>query len=140
MPAIFRNDIEKRRKVVQIALAVILTLGLSLSHACAALSSLGPPSSCKSAKSINHKVDHVKKASCKMLPCKSGQGRVLLAEESVETRAPKGSPILLATILPGQFEVNSDLAHYGRIALTDPLRPPPTNSPPIYIKNCSLLR
>lgn len=35
------NDIKKWRKVVQIALAVILTLGLSLTHACAALSFFG---------------------------------------------------------------------------------------------------
>lgn len=76
-----------------------------------------------------------------MLPCKSGQGRVLLGQEFVELRDPKGSPLLLATILPGQFEVTSNLAQHGRVTRTDFLHPPPTNSPPpIYIKNCSFLR
>jgi hypothetical protein len=127
-------------KAVRITLAVILALGLSLTHACAAMSSLRPSVLCKASKSINHQVDHVKKTSCKMLPCKSGQGRALLSQESVERRDTKGSSLLLAAIPPGQFETTSNLAGHGRVARTDLLHPPPNTSPPIYIKHCSLLR
>ena len=138
MAATYKDDM---RKVMRITLAVILALGLSLTHACAALSSLEPTSLCKSSKSINHQVDHAKKASCKMLPCKSGQGRVLLSsQESVERRDTEGSPLLAATIPPGQFETTANLTDHRRIARTDLFNSPPSNSPPIYIKHCSLLR
>lgn len=124
--------------MVRIALVVILALGLSLSHACAALSSSEPPSFCKSGKSIDHQEDHVKKTSCKLRPCKSGQGRALLTE-SVELRDIKDSLLLPATILPGQFGTISVPKDYRRAARTDFLHPPPTHSPPIYIKHCSFL-
>jgi hypothetical protein len=127
-------------KVLRITLAVILALGLSLTNVCAALSSFKPAASCKTDKSINHQVDHVKKTSCKMLPCKTGQGRPLLSPESAELRNTKGSFLPPATIHPGQFEVSSHLTDHRQATRTALLHPPATNTPPIYIKYCALLR
>lgn len=127
------------RNASRIILAVILTLGLGLSHACAALSSLGPPSFCNSDKSTNHQVDRAKKTSCKLRPCKSGQGNILV-QESIELRDTKGSSLSLAIIPPGQFGTALTLADHRRVARIDSLHPPPDNSPPIFIKHCSLLR
>lgn len=127
-------------KAVRITLAVILALGLSLTHACAALSSLGPQVFCKASKSISHQVDHVKKTSCKMMPCKSGQGRALLSPESVERRDIEESLLLPATIFPGQFGTIAKLTDHRQTLRTDLLHSPPANTPPIYIKNCSFLR
>ncbi len=140
MSASNRSNMRTKIKAVRITLAVILALGLSLTHACAALSSLEPPSLCKASKSISHHVDHVKKPSCKMLPCKSGQGRALLSQAFVERRDTKESLLFPAIIPPGQFGTTANLTDHRQALRTDFLHPPPTNSPPIYIKYCSLLR
>lgn len=129
-----------RWDIVRIALVAILTLGLSLSHACAALSSLEPPPSCKAGKSINHQVDHVKKTSCKLRPCNPGQGRTLLTLELAEVRDSKGSHLLPATILSSQLATMPTPAVHRRTVRSHLLHPPLNNSPPIYIKLCSLLR
>jgi len=134
------KNIKARWDMVRIALVAILALGLSLSHACAALSSLEPPSFCKADKSINHQVDHVKKTSCKLRPCNPGQGRALLTQVLAEIRDSKGSHLLPATILPSRLTTNSTPAEHRRTARTHLFHPSPDNPPPIFIKLCSLLR
>ena len=134
------KNIKARWDIVRIALVAILALGLSLSHACAALSSLEPPSFCKAEKSISHQVDHVKKASCKLRPCNPGQGRALLTKELAEIRDSKNTHLFPATILPSQLSTISTPAVHRRTARTHLLHPLPNNPPPIYIKLCSLLR
>ncbi|MGB3224090.1 MAG: hypothetical protein WBB23_14900 [Desulforhopalus sp.] len=125
--------------MVRIALGATLTLDLSPSHACAALSYLKPPSFCKGKKSINNRVGHVKKASCKLRPCIPGQSRALLTQKLTEMHDSKSSHLFAANIFFTKFGIISTPAEQRRTARTHLLHPPPTDSPPIYIKFCLFL-
>jgi len=133
------KNIKAQWDMVRIALVAILALGLSLSHACAALSSFEPPPSCQVGKSINHQVDHVKKTSCKLRPCNPGQGRALLTLKFAEIRDSKGGHLLPAIIFPNQFSTISTPGEHCRKVPRQLLHPPLNNSPSIYIRLCSLL-
>lgn len=136
---ISRNNSDMILRIIQFFISIVLIVSVGAGQACAVLTAsvLKPP--CHKSKVLNHGGEPLSQEPCKVLPCRSGNGRVFISPDNSTLRIGRENKGKLKASGPYVYLETKGFSFYPLKSGIYLLNLSPVTSPQSFIVNCSLL-